>query len=55
MVTVPATDDKSELYKLVDAVVKQFNPEDYEKDEKQKSIIPPQPPAFCRLAMQAVT
>ncbi len=33
------TDDKSELYKLVDAVVKQFNPEDYEKDEKQKSII----------------
>jgi preprotein translocase subunit SecA len=33
------TDDKSELYKLVDAVVKQFAPEDYEKDEKQKSII----------------
>ncbi len=33
------TDDKSDLYKLVDAVVKQFAPEDYEKDEKQKSII----------------
>ncbi|GAA3711278.1 preprotein translocase subunit SecA [Sphingomonas cynarae] len=33
------TDDKSGLYKLVDAVVKQFAPEDYEKDEKQKSII----------------
>ncbi|GGB33322.1 protein translocase subunit SecA [Sphingomonas metalli] len=33
------TDDKSELYKLVDVVVKQLAPEDYEKDEKQKSII----------------
>ncbi|MDO7842765.1 preprotein translocase subunit SecA [Sphingomonas immobilis] len=33
------TDDKSDLYKLVDAVVKQLAPEDYEKDEKQKSII----------------
>ncbi|MFD1611871.1 preprotein translocase subunit SecA [Sphingomonas tabacisoli] len=33
------TDDKSELYKQVDAVVKQFVPEDYELDEKQKSII----------------
>ncbi|MDB5713383.1 MAG: secA, partial [Sphingomonadales bacterium] len=33
------TDDKSELYMLVDAVVKQFSEEDYEKDEKQKSII----------------
>jgi preprotein translocase subunit SecA len=33
------TDDKSELYMLVDAVVKQFTAEDYEKDEKQKSII----------------
>jgi preprotein translocase subunit SecA len=33
------TDDKSELYMLVDAVVKQFAEEDYEKDEKQKSII----------------
>ncbi len=33
------TDDKSDLYKLVHAVVSQFNPEDYEKDEKQKSII----------------
>ncbi|WP_293881442.1 preprotein translocase subunit SecA [Sphingomonas sp.] len=33
------TDDKSELYMLVDAVVKQFVAEDYEMDEKQKSII----------------
>jgi preprotein translocase subunit SecA len=33
------TDDKSELYKSVDAVVKQLAPELYEKDEKQKSII----------------
>ena len=33
------TDDKSELYISVDAVVKQFAPEDYEKDEKQRSII----------------
>jgi preprotein translocase subunit SecA len=33
------TDDKSELYKQVDAVVKQFVPEDYELDEKQKTII----------------
>jgi preprotein translocase subunit SecA len=33
------TDDKSELYMQVDAVVKQLSPEDYEKDEKQKSII----------------
>ncbi|WP_066796081.1 preprotein translocase subunit SecA [Sphingomonas soli] len=33
------TDDKSELYMQVDAIVKQFAPEDYEKDEKQKSII----------------
>jgi preprotein translocase subunit SecA len=33
------TDDKSELYMLVDAVVKQFTADDYEKDEKQKSII----------------
>jgi len=33
------TDDKSELYMSVDAVVKQFAPEDYEKDEKQRSII----------------
>ena len=33
------TDDKSELYLQVDAVVKLFTPEDYEKDEKQKSII----------------
>ncbi len=33
------TDDKSELYMQVDAVVKQLAPEDYEKDEKQKTII----------------
>jgi preprotein translocase subunit SecA len=33
------TDDKSELYMAVDIVVKQLVPEDYEVDEKQKSII----------------
>ena len=33
------TDDKSELYLQVDAIVKQLADEDYEKDEKQKSII----------------
>ena len=33
------TDDKSELYKQVDALVKKLVPEDYEMDEKQKSII----------------
>ncbi|MDQ2877804.1 MAG: preprotein translocase subunit SecA [Pseudomonadota bacterium] len=33
------TDDKTELYKQVDAVVRQLVEEDYEKDEKQKSII----------------
>ncbi|MDR6126464.1 preprotein translocase subunit SecA [Sphingomonas sp. SORGH_AS802] len=33
------TDDKSELYIQVDAVVKLLTAEDYEKDEKQKSII----------------
>jgi preprotein translocase subunit SecA len=33
------TDDKSELYKLVDAIVKQIVPEDYEKDEKQRSVV----------------
>jgi preprotein translocase subunit SecA len=33
------TDDKSELYKQVDTLVKQLVPEDYEMDEKQKSII----------------
>ncbi len=33
------TDDKSELYMQVDAVVKQLEPGDYEKDEKQKTII----------------
>ncbi|KQS04507.1 preprotein translocase subunit SecA [Sphingomonas sp. Leaf357] len=33
------TDDKSDLYRSVDLVVKQLVPEDYEKDEKQKTII----------------
>ena len=33
------TDDKSELYISVDAIVKQLTADDYEKDEKQKSII----------------
>jgi len=33
------TDDKSELYLGVDAIVKQFGEEDYEKDEKQKSVV----------------
>ena len=33
------TDDKSELYKSVDAIVKQLDPADYEKDEKQRSIV----------------
>ncbi|WP_267349502.1 preprotein translocase subunit SecA [Sphingomonas sp. GM_Shp_2] len=33
------TDDKSELYISVDAIVKQLEPADYEKDEKQRSII----------------
>jgi preprotein translocase subunit SecA len=32
------TDDKSELYMAVDKIVKQLTPDDYEKDEKQKSI-----------------
>ena len=33
------TDDKSELYMQVDKIVKGLTPDDYEKDEKQKSII----------------
>jgi preprotein translocase subunit SecA len=33
------TDDKSELYMAVDAIVKQLEEGDYEKDEKQKSVI----------------
>ncbi len=33
------TDDKSELYISVDAVVKRLVPEDYIKDEKQRSIV----------------
>ncbi|MET0362179.1 MAG: preprotein translocase subunit SecA, partial [Sphingobium sp.] len=32
------TDDKSELYIAVDAIVKQLDPEDYEADEKTKNI-----------------
>ncbi|WP_137863263.1 MULTISPECIES: preprotein translocase subunit SecA [unclassified Sphingomonas] len=33
------TDDKSELYMGVDVVVKQLLPADYEKDEKQRTIV----------------
>jgi preprotein translocase subunit SecA len=33
------TDDKSELYISVDAVVKQLVPEDYELDEKARSVV----------------
>ncbi len=33
------TDDKSDLYMLVDAIVKQFVASDYEKDEKQRSVV----------------
>ncbi len=33
------TDDKADLYAGVDAIVKQFVEADYEKDEKQKSIV----------------
>src|SRR5918994_5750718 len=33
------TDDKSELYISVDALVKQFDEADYEKDEKQRSVV----------------
>jgi preprotein translocase subunit SecA len=33
------TDDKSELYISVDAIVKQFAEEDYDKDEKQKNVV----------------
>src|SRR5215216_440795 len=33
------TDDRSELYMSVDALVKQLVPEDYELDEKQKSVV----------------
>ncbi|MCP1471103.1 preprotein translocase subunit SecA [Sphingobium sp. OAS761] len=32
------TDDKSELYVAVDAIVKQIAEDDYEKDEKQRSV-----------------
>ncbi|MHA6767227.1 preprotein translocase subunit SecA [Sphingobium ummariense] len=32
------TDDKSELYVAVDAIVKQIGESDYEKDEKQRSV-----------------
>jgi preprotein translocase subunit SecA len=33
------TDDKSELYKSVDAIVREMSAEDYEVDEKQKSVV----------------
>ncbi len=33
------TDDKSEMYVAIDALVKQLVEEDYEKDEKQRSVI----------------
>jgi len=33
------TDDKSDLYLSVDGIVKTFVAEDYEKDEKQKSVV----------------
>jgi preprotein translocase subunit SecA len=33
------TDDKSDLYISVDKIVKTFGPSDYEKDEKQKSVV----------------
>jgi preprotein translocase subunit SecA len=33
------TDDKSELYKSVDLIVKGLDPADYEVDEKQKSVV----------------
>ena len=33
------TDDKSELYVSVDQIVKTFASEDYEKDEKQRSVV----------------
>jgi preprotein translocase subunit SecA len=33
------TDDKSELYVSVDQIVKTFTEQDYEKDEKQKSVV----------------
>jgi preprotein translocase subunit SecA len=33
------TDDKSELYMSVDAIVKGLSPDDYEVDEKQRSVV----------------
>ena len=33
------TDDKSDLYISVDGIVKSFAPSDYDKDEKQKSVV----------------
>ncbi|HZU50507.1 MAG TPA: preprotein translocase subunit SecA [Sphingomicrobium sp.] len=33
------TDDKSDLYIAVDGIVKSLQPSDYEKDEKQKSVV----------------
>lgn len=33
------TDDKSDLYRSVDEIVKRLSSDDYEKDEKQKSVV----------------
>jgi len=33
------TDDKSDLYMSTDAIVKTFEPDDYQKDEKQRSVV----------------
>ncbi len=33
------TDDKSDLYMAVDKIVKALKPEDYDKDEKQRSVV----------------
>jgi len=33
------TDDKSELYKAVDAIVRELTPDNYEVDEKQRSVV----------------
>ncbi|WP_448664849.1 preprotein translocase subunit SecA [Sphingomonas sp. CJ20] len=33
------TDDRSELYKSVDLVVKRLDPKDYDKDEKQRTVV----------------
>ena len=38
IISVP-TDDKSELYNQIDAIVRNVQPEDYELDEKQRSVV----------------